>query len=491
MNASPGVLIRPGRIRWFEYNPRRYIAGALLVLVLSMGVGCGSGEMLEPVPDRPNLILIIGDDQAYYDYGFMGSSHIRTPNLDRLAEGGTVFPMGYTTASVCRPALVSLLTGLHPFQWYFRLSELRRSKARNFGLPEVQRLSDPSVAHIALSEIQRTKTLPRLLTKHGYATFQGGKYWEGPFHLAGFTDGMARKKGPRSMTDRAGGWKSLALVRSTIQPVYDFIDAHVDTPFFIWFAPMLPHFPYDSPEKFLDLYSDAEHSLAARKYYANISRFDAGVGDLVAYLEAKGLRDRTLIVFVTDNGWQLEELIDPKYKPQGGPKGKMSLYEVGFRTPVIFNAPGWIFGGRVNNALVSSVDLFTTLLDYAGVPQVSDRPGISLRPILEERAESGRDAIIGNMTLVRPDMPEGRTAAGFRAELPPGGFFLRNRRWHYIWNDEGSGRKDQLYNLEEDPDEERNIAEAHPEIVERFRERVLRWKTEMKRPFNGQADEAR
>ena len=124
-------------------------------------VSCASAgpDPAQPAPQadsRPNIILIVADDQHYRDFGFMGSGVAKTPNLDRLALGGTLFPNGYSTASMCRPALASLLTGLYPHQWDARVQSLLRSGA----------ISDDRFAFVDFA------TLPRILSEAGYATFQ-------------------------------------------------------------------------------------------------------------------------------------------------------------------------------------------------------------------------------------------------------------------------------------------------------------------------------
>jgi methylase of polypeptide subunit release factors len=142
-----------------------------------------------------------------------------------------------------------------------------------------------------------------------------------------------------------------------------------------------------------------------KRYYANITRFDAGVGELLTYLEREGLREQTLIVYVSDNGWQVSSEVRSQY---GGPKGKNTLYEVGFRTPVIFSWPGHIPADRASDALVSAVDVFATLLDYAGAALPADRSGRSLRPVLEGRTAGVRDVIIGAMDEVRASVAAGQ-----------------------------------------------------------------------------------
>jgi arylsulfatase A-like enzyme len=408
---------------------------------------CACGASSENVATGPpNIVLIISDDQGYRDFGFMGSKIAHTPRLDRLAEEGTVFPVGYATASVCRPSLRSLLTGLYPIQFDRREQQLNRR-----GIPPSPRTPLRDHFH----------ALPAILAQRGYASFQSGKFPEGSYRNAGFTHGMTEKPG------KAGRKQGIRIVRETMEPLFSFIDAHREQPFFIWFAPQIPHLPHNPPKEFYAPYESIELPWFAPGYYASITWLDSAVGRLVDHLERRGLRERTLIVFVADNGWQAPGPgVEYDYK-LGGRKGKRSLYEIGFRTPVIFNWPGKIPSGEVKEDLVSLVDLFPTLLAYAGAPRPANRAGVDLRPLLEGRPLSTRSALIGTAAAVRTQ----------RAGGPTGGSFLRTRRWHYLWYSDG---REALFDLSTDPDEEHDVAARHPNLIRESRKRIREWSEEMR-----------
>lgn len=408
-----------------------------LVLLCALQLACGAAEPLAP----PNLVLVIGDDHGYPDFGFMGSQLARTPSLDRLAAEGAFFRVGYSTASVCRPALRSLLTGLEPSQYVLRERAIS------------ERLGQKAPPLAVISEIA---TLPRLLGANGYTSFQAGKHYEGPYSVAGFDEGMILRAGPEA---RKAGTR---ILRETMAPVTEFIDRNRDRPFFVWLAPNVPHLPHDPPPEYLELYRDSGLPPRARRYFASVSWFDAAVGALVDHLEARGLRERTLLVYLADNGWDVSGSSDPSLYLLGGPRGKKTLHELGFRTPILFWGPGRIGAGQKLDSLVSIVDVFATLLDYAGVAAPVGRPGRSLRPVLEGTAAGGRDVLIGTMDGIRGDPPAG----------PRGGFFWRDRRWRYLERHRGGAA---LYDLDADPGETRNVAAAHPEIVARARREVRAW----------------
>jgi arylsulfatase A-like enzyme len=389
------------------------------------------------VIERPNIVVIIGDDHDYRDFGFMGSELARTPHLDRLAASGMVFDVTYSTASVCRPSLRTLLTGLHPLEYRMHEVQLHRDRRLN---PDASLL------------ISALHTLPSRLAEVGYQSFQAGKYWEGPFGDAGFSSGMTAEAGRPSRNQA-----QRSLVRHTIEPVAEFVEQHASEPFLLWFAPMLPHLPHNPPPEHLEPYRESELSPAERKYYASVTWFDAGVGSLLKLLDRHGLTDRTLIVYLADNGWYPDRYASNVVL--GGPHGKLSLYERGFRTPLILSWPGHIPVG-VRDDLVSTEDLFPTLLGFAGAHPLADRLGIDLRPYIESGRGVPREALVGAMEGIRQN-PNGTS-----------GFFVRTRKWRYLIYEQGH---DELYRIDRDPLESEDVAGSNPAVVRQMRSRISAW----------------
>jgi uncharacterized sulfatase len=423
---------------------------ALLLLAAALAGGCRAEEVAGP----PNIVLVIADDLGWPDSGFMGSPIVQTPHLDRLAAEGTVFRNGYATASICRPSLRSLLTGLHPVQWTSRLQQLARE----------------GVERPHAEAILGFTTLPALLRQVGYASFQGGKFWEGTYALAGFDEGMQLTGDGRYRSE-----EGKPLGRETLEPLSRFLDAHRDRLFFVWFAPMLPHVPHDAPEAYRSLYRDRGFSSTAVGYYANVTRFDAVVGELVAELGERGLLERTLLVYLSDNGWDQPpdlEIVDPRFD---GPRGKRTMYDLGFRTPIVLHWPGRVPEGVVREELVSTVDLFPTLLDYAGAPVPPGLPGASLRPLVEGRGRLERESVIEGMVEVR-----GGAGVGPNEPRPHLGWSARRGRWHYIWY-EGDG--EELYDVEADPREQRDLAREQPKVARRLRREIRAWRKSVTAPY--------
>jgi arylsulfatase A-like enzyme len=422
---------------------------SLGMALVACAFGCGS-------PDAPpNIVLIVGDDHGYPDFGFMGSPHVETPSLDRLAAEGTLFPNGYLTASICAPSLNALLTGLDQFQLNLRRYHLGRR----------------GIERELKTELQDFSTLPRLLRAAGYATFQGGKITQKSYAHAGFEEGIPDSAGENS-------WAGAAVLgRQGIRPVLDFIDRNRDRPFFLWYAPMLPHLPHDAPAEFREPFEGRGFSPAAIAYYANILRFDRSVAELLAHLDASGLRDDTVVVYLADNGWDQGPRASPGSPGLGGPKGKKSLYELGLRTPLVIRWPGRVPAGETREELVSSLDLFPTVLDYAEVPQMPDRSGRSLRPLIEGTQEWSRDYVVGAMPHVRENGMRPARLGGVSLLEPEYAFFVRTPEWHYIWYKDWGA--DELFDVRRDPSEEHDVARNHPRIVGPFRAAIERWRQEM------------
>jgi arylsulfatase A-like enzyme len=282
----------------------------------------------------PNVLLIVGDDQGWTDYGFMGHKQIKTPHLDKLASDGLVFKRGYVPSSLCRASLATMITGLYPHQHKTTSNDPPLPKGMKLG----QANKDPDFLKqrqemIALFE--KSPTLPRLLEAKGYISFQAGKWWEGnACRCGGFTEAMTHgdpAKGARH------GDEGLKIGRQGLQPVFDFLDgAKRDAkPFFVWYAPMMPHSPHNPPERLLNKYKDKTKSIHVARYWAMCDWFDETVGDLLAKLEKNGQGKDTLVIYLHDNGW----IQDPN-SPNFAPKSKRSPYDGGLRTPVIVKWPG-------------------------------------------------------------------------------------------------------------------------------------------------------
>ncbi len=426
---------------------------------------------------KPNIVLIVGDDQGYPYFGFMGADYVKTPNMDVLAASGTVFTNAYVPANHCRPSLQSLMTGTLPVDYAAQVSrKLEASKETSeYKLLPAEKQAEHQ-REFGFHAMQHFNTLPRMLNEAGYVSFQGGKWWEYNYQNGGFSEGMTTgwksdQRDSNWFKEFMGG-DGLALARATMQPVYDFVDKHSEQPFFIWYAPELPHYPFDAPDRYYDLYRDADMSESAKRYYANCTWFDDGVGELVAYLKKKGEFDNTLFVYVNDNGWEQNPHQEFRHDSlrwhNGGDKGKLSMVDQSFRTPVIFSLAGQIKPARNTVALIHSIDILPTILDYAGLDIPSSVDGQSFRPVIDEQKSMFRTTIVGHVHKLRSEEDMmGRDVKGF---------WLREKQWFFKWNLTDNIKA--LYDVESDPGTDHDLAAGNPALVEEFVGKIETWRSE-------------
>jgi uncharacterized sulfatase len=394
----------------------------------------------------PNVVLILSDDQHWGDFGFMGQDVIKTPHLDRLAADSAVFPNGYVPTSLCRASLATIMTGQYAHQHRICCNDPPEGVAREAMLPFMG----------------KAPTIPRLLGERGYLSLQTGKWWEGHYSNGGFTHGMTENR----VKGRHGD-AGLAIGRKTMQPIYDFIAQATEQnkPFFVWYAPMLPHEPHNPPQRLLEKYRAEGRDERLAKYYAMCEWFDETCGELLHHLDEKKLAENTLVVFAIDNGW-IQETGPRKGKHGFAARSKRSPYDGGLRTPVMLRWPGKTKARRYPD-LVSTVDLAPTILRACGVEPTAQMQGLSLL----DRAAGGeplkRDAVFGDIyEHDAVDLEKPSLSLTYR--------WGREGDWKLILPVSGAP---ELYNVAADPTESRNLAAEHPVRVEQLTRRIDAWWT--------------
>jgi uncharacterized sulfatase len=323
-----------------------------------------------------------------------------------------------------------------------------------------------------ISYIEEFDTLPELLAERGYLSHQSGKWWEGSYAHGGFTHGMTRgfpQPGGRHGDD------GLKIGRDGMQPIEAFVDLAMEKqkPFFLWYAPFLPHTPHNPPERLLSKYREEGRPLPIAKYDAMCEWFDKTCRQLINYLEKKGIRDNTLIVYVTDNGWI--------QNPAGGgyaPRSKQTPYEGGVRTPIMFSWPVQLKPSDRPD-LVSSIDLVPTILAAAGARIPAGLPGVNLLPHLESGSSLDRQAIWGeSFAHDIADIKKPEASLLYR--------WCIEGNWKLVLTYDGEVNRyasthprtekgPQLFDLLGDPHEKTNVAADHPEVVARLAKLISDW----------------
>ena len=415
------------------------------------------------MPDPTNVLFILSDDQGVWAAGCYGNSEIRTPNIDRLAASGIRFENFFCATPVCSPARATLLTGRIPSQ---------------HGVHDWIRAGN--VGPDAIRYLEGELTYTDILARAGWSCGLSGKWHLGDSQIPqhGFTDWFAHQFG-------GGDYHNAPMVRNgqLIQAPGYVTDVITDealalldryaasgAPFYLSVHYTAPHSPWTGhPQEIVDSYADCPFESCPQEerhpwaisltdeclgnramlqgYFAAVTAMDAGIGRLLDRLEALGLRERTLVVFMSDNGFSAGH---HGFWGKGNGTVPRNMYENSIRVPAIFSHPGTIPGGRVERGMASAYDFMPTLLDYLGLPVPTDRnlPGRSFAPLL--RGE---------------EMPERESIVIYDEYGPVR--MVRTREWKYVYRHAYGPHE--LYDLVNDPDERVNRAED-PAMAARIRE---------------------
>lgn len=418
-------------------NAIPFVTSVLLIALTALASGRDHAE--------PNVIVILADDLGYRDLGFQGSQRIKTPHLDRLASGGTVFTDAHTTASVCSPSRAGFITGRYQQRF-----------GHEANVPPPEHGMDTS-----------EYTMGQAFQSLGYSTFVVGKWHLGDPDECyptrrGFDEFWGLREGSRrywydpKKSDRPGdphgvehngkqvGFDGFLTDRFTDQAIR-MIDS-TDKPFFLYLSYTAPHGPLEAEE------ADLARADNRDPYAALVQNMDDNIGRLVAFLEKQSLRENTLIWFFSDNGG-----IGPTASnvPLNGRKG--IKFEGGQRVPFVMNWPGRVPAGKTFDGLTSAMDIFPTSFKLAGgktTPKPLD--GVDLMPyVTGEKKRSPHEMLFWKKL-------EGAAA--------------RIGDWKLI---KTAGLPIMLYNLKEDLGEYNNLAKGRPEKVEELLESYESWNAEL------------
>jgi arylsulfatase A-like enzyme len=410
------------------------------ILIILMALGTAAYAAAE----KPNIILIISDDHGFPDYGFMGNKVVQTPRLDRMASESLVYTRGYTMP-VCSPTLASLITGKLPHQHGITGNDVAPAEGEK---------KDKNASRKPLADqlLSNSLILPKALTDAGYATFQTGKLWNVTYSEVGFTDGMTKTAGRH-------GDAGLSIGREGMQPIFDFIEKaqKEQKPFFVWYAPMMPHEPHRPPSELLAHYKGKGLSPAVEKYYAMVEWFDQTCGELDDYLAKNNLAENTVILYLADNGWNAEG--------KGiGTRAKLTPYELGIRTPIFVRWPAKVKPQRDEQTLASVIDFAPSILKIAGAKAPADLPGLDL---VNREAMTARKTIfiesfmhgIADLAAPEKSLVTQVVIDGWSKLLIPGP--VRKKGF--------APTEAELFDLKSDPLEKTNLASNRPDDVKRLK----------------------
>jgi arylsulfatase A-like enzyme len=459
-------------------NRRKFLkaaASAAVSTYFGASISCGRRKSAQ-AKEAPNVILIIADDLGWKDLSCYGNRDISTPNIDRLAAEGARFTNAFGAAPSCSPSRASIITGQYPHcNGVTGLTHVRK--------------------RLMLSPFRQT--LPELLSAQGYVTGFEGKWHVAPYFPTGWYGYQRRLSGilPKDFHIQSSEKAIDFISEPRNGPFYlelNYIDTHRDDAGEFHFNPEYPVDPGKiSIPEYYTLPDWPEIRLEVAKYYSNLLRMDEMIGQTLEELDRRGLAENTLVCFVSDNGAPF-------------PGNKMTLYDRGIGTPLIFRWPKKIPAGLSSGALVSAIDIMPTLLDAAGDTSPSSAQGKSLFPLMSGGGETElREAVFAEMTYHVNYLP-------MRA--------VRTRKWKYIRNysdhpvglDQCSHMEwarrvcelpnqrwlrprapEELYDVENDPHEQMNLVDepAHKQTLREMRSLLDEHMRRTEDPFLGKAFE--
>jgi arylsulfatase A-like enzyme len=445
---------------------RSLLGGALAASQLSL-------EAAPATSDKPNVVVILFDDLGVNDQGYLGASDLKTPNIDRLAAGGTVCRNWYSNAPVCAPARSALMTGRCPLRaglatngTPLRPSEITLATA----------LKNAGYATALTGKWHLGSTPETVPNAHGFDYFYGfhegcvdyfsHRYYWGDPRIANFHDLWRNREeifeDGQYLTERIAQEASSFISRTPREK-----------PLFLYTALNAVHYPMHAPAKYVSRFPSLDRE--RQMYAAMLSAADDAIGEIVTSLEQTGRRDNTLMFVLGDNGATTERRAGLNNKPATAGRNtpfrgyKFSTFDGGMHVPALINWPGKVPAGKINEQIVMTADIFPTTCALTGVPLPSDRTldGRDIWPVLTKGARSPHEFVAWT---------EGPQLA------------IRRGKWKLVLNGvthDGTPDGDKpltgddavfLSNVEDDPAESRNLRHQFPEVTDQLQTTLQNWR---------------
>ncbi len=444
---------------------------------------------------KPNIIFVLADDLGYNELGCYGQKWIKTPHIDKLAADGIKFTQHYSGQAVCAPCRCILMTGKHSGHAYIRDNgDPKDGSTKQFPFPGQNPIPDSEV------------TIAEILKERGYQTAAIGKWGLGHFGTSGDPNKQgfdlffgyncqrhAHNHYPKFLwrnsekIEMAGNERKLdGKIHSQdefTREALSFIEKNQKDPFFLYLPYAIPHLSIQTTDKWLNMYKKIipeeeyvhrgylKHPFPRAGYAAMVTQMDDSVGQIVSLVDKLGLKENTLIIFTSDNGPTFRRLGGSDsdfFKSAGIFKGlKGSLYEGGIRVPTVAKWPGKINPGTTSDHVSAFWDWLPTLSEVAGGQTPKNIDGISMLPVMEGKEQKKHNYLywefpsygvqqavrMGNWKGIRQKMSKAKKSADLVTEL---------------------------YDLKNDPGENNNLANKHPEIVRKIESIMVEARTPSK-----------
>jgi arylsulfatase A len=434
---------------------RRCFLRALVAGAVTLAGGMSALGAAAKTLDRPNVVLILTDDQGSIDINCYGAKDLITPNLDKLARQGVRFSQFYVGASVCSPSRAAIMTGRCP-----QRAQLLTNAWGHRGMPA----SQVTIAEVLKKAGYHTgifgkwhlgDALPLSPNAQGFDEFLGHKvgcidnyshffYWQGPNRHDLWKNQEEHFENGKYFPD--------IIVREGKR----FIQENKDKPFFLYLPFNTPHYPLQAEQKFTAMYDGLKDE--RRKRYASfVTSLDDKIGQIITKLDELKLREKTIIIFLSDHGHSTEERTFGGGGSAGPYRGhKFTLWEGGIRVPCIISRPGHIPQGEVRSQIATSMDLLPTICEYCDiVPPKRKLDGKSITQVI-----GSNEAKSPHKTL--------------HWEL--GMWAVRDGKWKLVKD----GNTLFLSDMDTDVTETKNLAKDHPDVVKRLKQLHDVWVKEVK-----------
>ncbi|WP_141402495.1 sulfatase [Sediminicola luteus] len=464
--------------------PERFRNISVLLCFLAFGYTF----TLHAQTEKPNIILFLVDDMGSMDPGYMGNPFYETPNLDRMAQEGMRFTNAYANAPNCAPTRASIMTGLYtPRHGMYTVNSSARGKSENRKLIPIENTTSLAPTFTTMAEA---------LKAQGYATHHIGKWHLGgtPTTLPqgqGFDNNIAgTHKGhpntyfsPYQNPELTDGPEGEYLTDRLTDEALRIMESNDAQPFFLYFSHYAVHTPIQGKPDLVSKYGQKKgHSEWHSEYAAMVESMDTSLGRLLQYLRDTEQDRNTLVLFFSDNGGHGAYT---KHKPLRGYKG--SMFEGGFREPMVAWMPGTIPPQSASDEVVMGLDFFPTFIKMAGGnPNTYQLDGHDLSDLFKNpNTRLDREAVFWHFPAyleayrgsVRPE----DLVRGWRA-VPSAA--IRKGQWKLIYDYETASA--QLYDLDKDLGESQDLAQRHPEIVKELKKALRQWQKQVNAPIPSQ-----
>jgi arylsulfatase A len=426
-----------------------------------LGVGLGVLSAHATPARPPNVIVMVVDDMGWTDTGCYGSHLYETPNIDRLAAEGMRFTQAYSACTVCSPSRAGILTGKYPARLH--ITDWIAGHSYPFA-----KLRPPDwTQHLPLKEI----TIAEVLRGRGYATASIGKWHLGTEEFYPEKQGFDMNRGgthrgqppsyfsPYRIETLADGPKGEFLTDRESSEALSFVERNRARPFFLYLPHHAVHTPLQGKQQVIEKYRrkiQAGMDQNNAVYAALVESVDDSVGALMAKLKALGIDRDTLFVFTSDNGGLLGSTSNRPLRA-----GKGSAYEGGVRVPFIVRWPAAVRAGTVCDTPVMGIDLLPTIADAAGARDLPPVDGVSIAPLLRGRSLRRSRALYWHYPHYHPGGARPYSA-------------IRDGNLRLVEFQE-DGRIE-LYDLETDSGETKDLSAARPNKAKHLREQLRHWR---------------